>query len=104
MKKSITSMFFLAASALLLAVPANAQSAFVLVIGELPRAEAQAPARVLTTEERIDEAVEDACPRPFIRDLKGWSLYHACAASARAEAELQVAGRDTAAEPVVALR
>lgn len=104
MKKSITSMFLLAASALLLAVPANAQSAFVLIIGELPSAEADAPRRALTAEELIDEAVETACPRPFIRDLKGWSLYNACAATARAEAELHFAERSAAAEPAIALR
>lgn len=102
MKKSLTSMFLLAASALLLAVPANAQSAFVMIVGEAPRAAVSEADSAPTRESLIEGAVTRACPAPFIRDLKRRALQAECETAARAEAEAMLAEREVPAQGVLA--
>ena len=79
----------LAAATMLTAAPAAAQS-YVVVIGEMPKREVrERAASDLAT--RIDAAVEQACEKPFIRDLAAWKLYAECTAAARAEIDAQLA-------------
>jgi hypothetical protein len=91
---------FLAAActALVLAVPASAQSSFVMIIGEMPTgrvAVASAPADQATL---IEAAAERACYRPRLNNLKGQLLYRECLTEVRAEAQAQLAaGRQFAA-------
>tara|TARA_A100001391_G_scaffold99255_2_gene65878 strand:+ start:10883 stop:11185 length:303 start_codon:yes stop_codon:yes gene_type:complete len=83
MKKLITLAIL---STLAFAPAAQAQSAFVMVIGERTY-EQNRPARApLTDEQRIEIAAEQACKKPFIRDLKGQRLYAECLTEARAQA------------------
>ena len=86
-----------AAAALLAAVPASAQT-FPLVIGEMPSPKEQRIVVEPSLEERIEDAVDTACVRPFIRDLKGWQMYERCAVEARAVINDQLA--DNTEQPV----
>ncbi|GAA0267520.1 hypothetical protein GCM10009127_04030 [Alteraurantiacibacter aestuarii] len=101
MKTIIMSAAALAA-ALLGAAPAAAQTVQIIVTSNpAHRASQEAPASL----DRLAEiAVENACEKPFIRNLKGWELYAACIADARQQVEAQLAQRNTAANLAVALR
>ena len=80
-------------SSLAFATAAQAQSAFVMVIPTSSIQRPQTAPAQLTTAERIEIAAKDACEKPFIRDLKGQTLYARCLEEARAEAAAQVAER-----------
>ncbi|WAT16929.1 hypothetical protein OZN62_08240 [Aurantiacibacter sp. MUD11] len=90
------------AATVLAAAPAQAQSAFVMIIGEAPAPAADRADAPVSREAMIESAVERACPQPFIRDLKARSLLAECKAEARAEAEALVAER-AATAPVLAV-
>lgn len=94
----------IATAATLAAVPATAQSAFVMIVGEAPRPAVTEADTAPSRETLIESAVARACPAPFIRDLKRRTLQAACEAEARAEAEAVLAARDLSAATVVALR
>lgn len=102
MKKSLSSMFLLAASALLLAVPANAQSAFVMIVGEAPRAAVSEVDSAPSRESLIENAVSRACPAPFIRDLKRRALQAECETAARTAAEAVLAEREVPTQGALA--
>lgn len=91
----------LATLALLAAAPAAAQTAPMIIYKGTPD-------RITVTstpdEARLVEiAAEDACAKPFLRDLKGRMLYAECLAEARAEAWAILAER-TVAQPELAMR
>ena len=91
---------FLAAActALLLAAPANAQSSFVMIIGELPTARVAVASAPVDQASLIEAAAERACDRPRLNNLKGQIIYRACLVEVRAEAQAQLAaGRQFAA-------
>ncbi|GEM_PF-1106571 len=83
-------ILFSAAAALLVAAPASAQT-FVLVVGELPTEDEETIVVTASLDEQIEDAIETACVRPFIRDLKGWQMYERCVVEARAEIDAQLA-------------
>ncbi len=93
-----------ATMATLAAVPANAQSAIVMIIGEAPRPAVAEADTAPSHETLIEGAVARACPTPFIRDLKRRSLQAQCEAEARAEAEAVLAAREGAEATAVAMR
>lgn len=74
---------------------AQAQSAFVMVIGERTYEQSRPDRAPLTDEQRIEVAAEQACEKPFIRDLKGQRLYSECLTEARAQAVAQLAANET---------
>ena len=99
--KNLTALALL--STLAFAPAAQAQSAFVMVIGERSYdLDRPAPA-ALTDARRIEIAAEQACEKPFIRNIKGQQLYAECLADARAQASAQLAAR-TSAAPQLSLR
>ncbi len=73
------------ALALMTAMPAYAQSAFVMVIGEAPRASEKRAAVPVTQEARVERAVNTACVRPTISDVSRLMAYRECAQQVRAE-------------------
>lgn len=93
-----------ATMATLAAVPANAQSAVVMIIGEAPRPAAAETDSAPSRETLIEDAVSRACPEPFTRDLKRRMLQAECEAGARAEAEAVLSAREAAAAPTMAMR
>ncbi|MEL1252059.1 hypothetical protein [Aurantiacibacter gilvus] len=93
-----------ATAATLVAVPATAQSAFVMIIGEAPRPAVVETDTPPSRETLIEGAVARACPAPFIRDLKRRNLHAECEAQARAEAEAVLAAREGSAATTVAMR
>lgn len=94
MTKYLTSAFCLA---LIAATPAHAQSSFVMVIGKTPAASQQREERTVSRADLIERAVDKACARPALRDLKMQRLYRECLAELRAElAERQQAGQQVA--------
>ena len=74
---------------------AQAQSAFVMVVGERTYEQNRPDRAPLTDEQRIQVAAEQACEKPFIRDLKGQRLYAECLTEARAQAVAQLAANET---------
>lgn len=91
---------FAAATALsLLGTPATANT---LLIIDMAQDRAPRAAVTLTLEERAEIAIEAACAKPFIRNLRGRELYLQCLAEARAEVEALLAAHATA--PELALR
>ncbi len=82
----------LSAAALIaaLAAPAAANTAIILEVGfdRAPRAQAE-----LTIEQQAEIAIEEACEKPFIRNLRGQQLYEACLAEARTKVEAVLAAR-----------
>jgi len=87
-----------AAAALLIAVPASAQSSFVMVIGEFsaPRtitADVTADPAIL-----VEQAADRACARPFMRDLKAQVMYRDCLTAARAQAVTLIEQRAASAQ------
>ena len=91
---------FAAATALsLLASPVAANPLLIIDMSQdrAPRAASQ-----LTLEQQVEIAVEAACEKPFIRNLRGRELHAQCLAEARAEVEALLAAR--AASPELALR
>ncbi|MEN7537970.1 UrcA family protein [Aurantiacibacter flavus] len=91
--KKLTTLALL--STLALAPAAQAQSAFVMVIGERSYEQSRPDRAPLTDEQRIEIAAEQACEKPFIRDLKGQRLYAECLTEARAQAVAQLAANTT---------
>ncbi|TIX48896.1 hypothetical protein [Alteraurantiacibacter aquimixticola] len=88
--------------ALLAAAPAAAQTMpLIIENGDGGRITITAP---MTEERMIQLAAENACEKPFIRDLKGWSLYAVCITDARAEAEAILAARKAAGMELALLR
>lgn len=92
----------IATAATLAAVPANAQSAFVMIVGEAPRAAAAEADTAPTRETLVESAVARACPSQFIRDLKRRNLQAECEAEARAEAEAILDTREETAPVTIA--
>ena len=92
-------IFAVATALSLLATPAAANTLLIIDMApeRAPRAAVQ-----LTLEEQAEIAVEAACEKPFIRNLRGRELYAECLAEARAEVEALLAARQTA--PELALR
>ena len=91
---------FLAAActALVLAVPASAQSSFVMIIGEIPTARVPVASAPADQASLIEAAAERACYRPRLNNLKGQLLYRECLVEVRADAQAQIAaGRQFAA-------
>ena len=80
MKKILLSAFALA---IISATPAYAQSSFVMVIGDAPRAEKASTNEPETREVAIQRIVDEACVRPFARDLKAQEVYRECVAEVR---------------------
>jgi hypothetical protein len=87
--KTILSTAALIAAAL--ATPAAASTAIILEVGydRAPREQVE-----LTLEQRAELAVEAACEKPFIRNLRGQQLYAECVADARAEVAAILAERE----------
>jgi hypothetical protein len=93
------------AVALLLAVPASAQTTpIVLQVAtpdrvNIPATNApvtnapatNAPATNALADARVTQVVEAACARPFIRDLKAQQVYRACMAEVRGLVEARLA-------------
>lgn len=103
MKTFTTTAFGAAlAATMLAAAPAQAQSAFVMIIGKAPSPAEQSVSAPVSREAVIEDAVERACPQPFIRDLKARALRADCVETARAEAEAILAERETQS-PVLAV-
>lgn len=90
----VTTSLVLAASAI--AQPALAQSAFPMVIGSFEQPRKGEPRKPLTSEERVEIAIDNACPEPAVRDLKGRQLHRECVTEARQQALAQLAARGTA--------
>ena len=91
---------FLAAActALLLAAPANAQSSFVMIIGEMPTARVAVASAPVDQASLVEAAAERACYRPRLNNLKGQVMYRECLEEVRADAQAQLAaGRQFAA-------
>jgi hypothetical protein len=84
------------------AVPASAQS-YVLVIGDRP-APQKPVSHSATLDEQIDSALDHACEKPYILDLKGWQLYKECRTEVRGEIEDQLAKIGEPAAVTIALR
>lgn len=84
---------FLAAActALVLAVPASAQSSFVMIIGELPTAPVAVARAPVDQATLIEATAERACYRPRLNNLKGQILYRECLTQVRAETQAQLA-------------
>ena len=99
MKKFLTAAL---AASVLWAVPASAQS-YVLVIGDRPAAQKPEP-RSVSLDEQIDSALDHACEKPFIRDLKGWQLYKECRTEVRGEIQDKLAKAGEPAAVTIALR
>jgi hypothetical protein len=87
-------------STLAFAPAAQAQSAFVMVIGERTYEQKRPDRTPLTDEQRVEIAAERACEKPFIRDLKGQRLYAECLTEARAQAVALLAANDTPATQI----
>ncbi|WP_305097854.1 hypothetical protein [Croceibacterium aestuarii] len=90
------------ATSVLGAVPASAQST-VLVIGERP-APRPSERHTPTLDQKIEVALDRACEKPFLRDLKGWQLYKDCRSEVRGEIDRKLAGAAEPAAITVALR
>ena len=78
-----------AIASLAIAAPASAET--LMVIGTFPAASAAAPQAPVSLDQRIADAVDKACERPFVRDLKGQQLYKACRIEVRSEIESKLA-------------
>ena len=99
MKKFLISALTIA---MLGAVPAFGQTMpLIIEMGHADRVTATAPA---TLEEQVEIAAENACERPFLRDLKAQQLYADCLSEARSQAELILTARQAATAPELALR
>ncbi|RIV89730.1 UrcA family protein [Aurantiacibacter xanthus] len=91
--KKLTTLALL--STLAFSSAAQAQSAFVMVIGKRTYEQSRPAPAPLTDERRIEIAAERACEKPFIRDLKGQQLYGECLTEARAQAVAQLAAHQS---------
>ncbi len=74
---------------MLAAVPAAAQTMPLIIVTST--GDRVTPQSNLSFDDRITIAVEAACEKPFIRDLKGQELYQACLTEARAEVQANLA-------------
>ncbi len=83
-------------------VVVSAQS-FPLIVGQLPREEITITASP-TFEQQLEIAVEKACEKPFLRNLKGQRLHAQCLAEARAQADAILAAHTAAQATELALR
>lgn len=99
MRKIVTAAL---AAVIAWSAPASAQT-MLLVIGERPTAPSS-DSSVVTLEQKIETALDHACEKPFIRDLKGWALYKECRTEVRGEIEDQLGGGGDTATITVALR
>ncbi|WP_137680744.1 UrcA family protein [Aurantiacibacter suaedae] len=90
--KKLTTLAVLATLAV--SSTAQAQSAFVMVVGERTYELDRPDHAPLSDERRIEIAAEQACEKPFIRDLKGQRLYAECLSEARAQAVAQLAANE----------
>lgn len=80
-----------AAAFAVLATPAVAQTMpIVIQYGQADRVVNRTP---LTLQERIADAAEAACERPFIRNLSARAHYFDCLAEARAQVEARWSNR-----------
>ncbi len=86
---------FLAAMATLVAIPAAAATAPVVIYQSMPDRVTQSAEA--NTAERIEIAAQAACEAPFLRDLKGQQLHAECLAEARAAAKAALAQTELAA-------
>jgi len=80
---------FLAAMATLVAIPAAAATAPVVIYQSMPDRVTQSAEA--NTAERIEIAAQAACEAPFLRDLKGQQLHAERPAEARAAAKAALA-------------
>ena len=85
-------------TALLLAVPASAQSSFLMVIGDFPAPRAAAASAATDPATLVEVAAERACARPYLRDLKAQVMYRECLTEARAQAVAQIEQRSATAQ------
>ena len=76
---------------------AQAQSAFVMIVGERTYEQSRPDRAPLTDEQRIELAAQQACEKPFIRDLKAHRLFAECLSEARAEAVALLAATEAPA-------
>lgn len=91
---------FFAALAIFAATPAAAQTIpLVIQNGTGDRITVTA---TVSLQERIEIAAEDACAKPFLRDLKGQELYAECLTEARAQVEAIFAERALAGAELAA--
>ncbi|MXO59778.1 hypothetical protein GRI89_09525 [Altererythrobacter salegens] len=90
------------AASVLCAAPASAQT-MLLVIGERPVPQQEVDHHA-TLDEKIELALDQACEKPFVRDLKGWQLYKDCRTEVRSEIDEQLAKAGTPDAVTIALR
>ncbi len=85
----------------LVAVPAAAQTAPIIIYDAYPDRVTSAPSAA-TEAEQVEIAAKAACEAPYIRNLKGQQLYAECLAEARAEAAAILAERALAGTELAA--